>query len=98
MPKAKVNNIEIEYETFGDPSSKPLLLIMGLGAQMIRWDVELIEKLGELSPDAEVISIYSRYNGYEDEISLEDATLYISKYGIVYIIPNRLDYKNYVNR
>jgi pimeloyl-ACP methyl ester carboxylesterase len=45
MPKAKANNIEIEYETFGDPSSKPLLLVMGLGAQMIAWDDEFCEKL-----------------------------------------------------
>ena len=45
MPKAKVNNIEIEYEIFGDPSSKPLLLVMGLGAQMIRWDLEICELL-----------------------------------------------------
>ena len=41
MPKAKANNIELEYDTFGDPSSKPLLLVMGLGAQMIRWQEEL---------------------------------------------------------
>jgi len=41
MPKAKANNIEIEYETFGDPSSEPLLFVMGLGAQMIRWPEEL---------------------------------------------------------
>jgi len=47
MPKAKVSNIEIEYDTFGDPSSKPLLLIMGLGAQMINWDVEFCKKLVE---------------------------------------------------
>jgi pimeloyl-ACP methyl ester carboxylesterase len=47
MPKAKANNIEIEYDTFGDPSSKPLLLIMGLGAQMIRWEEEFCEKLVE---------------------------------------------------
>lgn len=47
MPKAKVNDIEIEYETFGDPSSRPLLLIMGLGAQMINWDEEFCEKLAE---------------------------------------------------
>ncbi len=47
MPKAKANNIEIEYDTFGDPSSKPLLLIMGLGAQMIRWEEEMCEKLVE---------------------------------------------------
>jgi len=43
MPKAKVNNIQIEYDTFGDPSSKPLLLVMGLGAQMILWLDELCE-------------------------------------------------------
>ncbi|MFX1388262.1 MAG: alpha/beta fold hydrolase [Promethearchaeota archaeon] len=47
MPQAKANNIEIEYETFGDPSSKPLLLIMGLGAQMINWDEELCKRLVE---------------------------------------------------
>ena len=47
MPKAKANNIEIEYETFGDPSSKPLLLIMGIGAQMIRWEKEFCEVLAE---------------------------------------------------
>lgn len=27
MPKANANNIQIEYDTFGDPSSKTLLLI-----------------------------------------------------------------------
>ena len=41
MPKAKANNIEIEYDTFGDPSAKPLLLVMGLGSQMISWDKRL---------------------------------------------------------
>jgi pimeloyl-ACP methyl ester carboxylesterase len=38
VPRAKANGIEIEYETFGDPDARPLLLIMGLGAQMISWD------------------------------------------------------------
>lgn len=45
MPKANVNDIQIEYETFGDPSSKPLLLVMGLGAQMILWLDEFCELL-----------------------------------------------------
>ena len=45
MSKAKANNIEIEYDTFGDSSSEPLLLIMGLGYQMIRWRVELCNQL-----------------------------------------------------
>ncbi|MFX1312441.1 MAG: alpha/beta fold hydrolase [Promethearchaeota archaeon] len=43
MPKAKVNDIEIEYETFGNSSDKPLLLVMGLGGQMISWDEEFIQ-------------------------------------------------------
>ncbi|MHA2035816.1 MAG: alpha/beta fold hydrolase [Promethearchaeota archaeon] len=45
MPKAEVKNIEIEYETFGDPSDKPLLLVNGLGSQMINWDEEFIQLL-----------------------------------------------------
>jgi len=35
---AKVGEVELVYDTFGNPSSPPMLLIMGLGAQMIRWD------------------------------------------------------------
>ena len=45
MPQAHVNNIEIEYETFGDPSSKPLLLVMGIEAQMIYWPEEMLKSL-----------------------------------------------------
>lgn len=40
MPRAKSNDLEFEYETFGDSDAQPLLLIMGLGAQMILWDEE----------------------------------------------------------
>src|SRR5215470_15862659 len=45
MPRAHTNGIEIEYEVFGKPSGQPLLLIMGLGAQMIVWDEEFCEQL-----------------------------------------------------
>ena len=45
MPKAEVNNIEIEYETIGDSISKPLLLIAGLGSQMLAWSDEMCESL-----------------------------------------------------
>jgi pimeloyl-ACP methyl ester carboxylesterase len=45
MPKTNVNNIEIEYETIGDPVSKPLLLIAGLGSQMLAWSDEMCEIL-----------------------------------------------------
>ncbi len=39
------NAIEIEYETFGDPAGPPVLLVMGLGAQMISWNDEFCELL-----------------------------------------------------
>ena len=45
MPKANVNNIEIEYEAIGDHNSKPLLLIAGLGSQMLAWSDEICESL-----------------------------------------------------
>ena len=34
------NGIQLCYETFGDPAKPPLVLIMGLAAQMIVWDDE----------------------------------------------------------
>lgn len=45
MPKAYANNITIEYETIGKPTSKPLLLIAGLGSQLLAWSDEFCEKL-----------------------------------------------------
>ena len=36
--KVKINGIEITYDTFGDPTAPPMLLIMGLSSQMIYWD------------------------------------------------------------
>jgi pimeloyl-ACP methyl ester carboxylesterase len=45
--RAAVNGIEIVYETIGDPSNPPLLLVMGLGTQLIHWDVELCELFAE---------------------------------------------------
>jgi pimeloyl-ACP methyl ester carboxylesterase len=45
--RATANGIEIAYETIGDPSNPPLLLVMGLGTQLIHWDVELCELFAE---------------------------------------------------
>ncbi|MEU7856564.1 alpha/beta hydrolase [Nonomuraea sp. NPDC049141] len=44
---AVANGIQIAYETFGSSDGRPLLLIMGLGAQLIHWDDELCELLAE---------------------------------------------------
>lgn len=45
MPRAAVNGIEIEYETFGPDDAPPVLLINGLGSQMTRWPALFCEKL-----------------------------------------------------
>lgn len=45
MPRARANGIEIEYETFGNPSDPPLILVMGLGAQLTTWDDEFCQQL-----------------------------------------------------
>lgn len=37
--------IDIAYETFGAPEGRPLLLVMGLGGQMIAWHPELCTAL-----------------------------------------------------
>lgn len=44
---AKANGIELCYEIFGAPDAEPLVLIMGLGAQMIHWDDEFCRDLAE---------------------------------------------------
>ena len=49
MAKVKANNIEIEYETFGGPSSNPLLLVNGRGSQMIRYNNNNINTNGNNS-------------------------------------------------
>lgn len=47
MAKATANGIELEYEVFGDDDGVPLLLIMGLGAQMVAWDPHFCEALAD---------------------------------------------------
>jgi len=37
MPGMRANGIEIEYESIGDSRDEPVILIMGLGSQMIGW-------------------------------------------------------------
>ncbi len=46
MPRAQSNGLELEYDVFGD-SGEPVVLIMGIGAQMIAWPEGLCEQLVE---------------------------------------------------
>lgn len=43
--RAPSNGIEIEYETFGDPADPTLLLVHGLGAQLVSWHVDFCQGL-----------------------------------------------------
>ena len=45
MPHIQANGISIAYETHGDPGNPPLLLVMGLGAQLTLWPIELVDAM-----------------------------------------------------
>lgn len=47
MPTVTANGISIEYDTFGDPGAPPVLLIMGLGAQMTLWEPEFCQAIAD---------------------------------------------------
>ena len=42
---ARANGINICYEIFGEASAEPLVLIMGLGGQMVLWDDAFCEQI-----------------------------------------------------
>jgi len=45
MPRANANGIELEYETFG--SGPPIVLVMGIGCQMIWWRTAFCQALAD---------------------------------------------------
>jgi pimeloyl-ACP methyl ester carboxylesterase len=45
MTAAPANGITIEYDVHGDDGAEPLLLVMGLGGQLIGWPLEFVERL-----------------------------------------------------
>jgi pimeloyl-ACP methyl ester carboxylesterase len=47
VPRAHANGIDIEYVTDGDPAERPMLLVMGLGAQLITWPQGFVDALCE---------------------------------------------------
>ena len=45
MPHITANGLELCYETHGNPEHETVLLVMGLGAQLIHWPIEFIDAL-----------------------------------------------------
>ena len=64
---ARANGIDICYEIFGDASAPPMLLIMGLGAQMVLWDDGFCEQLA--APGFRVIRFDNRDIGKSSKMS-----------------------------
>ena len=42
---AHVNGLSIAYQEFGDPENETILLVMGLGGQLIHWDDDIVWQL-----------------------------------------------------
>lgn len=79
MPKAKSNGIELEYDTLGDPDDPALLLIMGLGAQLIDWPQGFCEQL--VAAGFHVIRFDNRDAGLStslDELGVPDLAAILS--------------------
>jgi proline iminopeptidase len=45
MPRVTANGLQLEVETFGDPGHPAVLLIMGLGMQLVAWPTEFCRAL-----------------------------------------------------
>lgn len=65
MPQLTANGISLEYDTFGARASRPLLLVMGLGAQMIHWRDGFCEMLADR--DHFVIRFDNRDSGLSEK-------------------------------
>ncbi len=47
MPHIQANDIQIEYKTFGDKKNPALLLIIGLGGQLIYWQEAFCDQIAQ---------------------------------------------------
>src|SRR5258705_3660801 len=45
VPAIQANGVSLEYESFGNPSDPVILLVMGLGMQMVLWPDAFCEML-----------------------------------------------------
>ena len=45
MPSIQADKVSLQYESFGNPADPPIVLVMGLGMQLIMWPDWLCEML-----------------------------------------------------
>jgi pimeloyl-ACP methyl ester carboxylesterase len=75
---ASANGIEIAYEEFGRPDGEPLLLVAGLGMQLLAWDVDFCRLLTEQG--FRVIRFDNRDIGHSSKIWVEKTPRHIDLY------------------
>ena len=83
MAKAIFNDIQIEYETFGNSSSPSILLIMGLAGQLIHWQKEFCEKLS--TRGYHVIRYDNRDSGLSTKFNKVGLTEAMEKVGALFM-------------
>jgi pimeloyl-ACP methyl ester carboxylesterase len=70
MPAASANRITIEYDVHGD--GEPLLLVMGLGGQLVAWPLDFVERV--VDRGFKVIRFDNRDVGLSTKISAPPPT------------------------
>ena len=86
--RAQVGELELVYETIGDRGGRPLLLVMGLGMQLIHWDREFCELLAERG--FHVIRFDNRDTGLSTKIDARVPNVMALMAGMPRPVPYRL--------
>ncbi|HEX8951064.1 MAG TPA: alpha/beta hydrolase [Polyangia bacterium] len=73
---ARAGNVDIVWDSFGDPHARPLLLVMGLGLQMVAWDDAFCEALAArgfwvLRFDNRDVGLSTSFDAYGDPNPLQ---------------------------
>ena len=75
---SNLNNIDIWWETHGDYSNPPVLMIMGLNSNLKRWPTELIE--GLVNQGFYVITYDNRDTGKSTWVTKESTLIKLIKF------------------
>ena len=88
MAQLNANGLQIEYDTFGDKSADPLLLIMGLATQMTAWPTDFCNALADhghyvIRFDNRDIGLSTKFNGARTPSGLRYVMNHVFRTGIV---------------
>lgn len=98
MTQIDANGIHLEYETFGPASGEPLLLVMGLGAQLTLWAEPFCQQLVDkgfyvIRFDNRDVGLSSKFGhkGLPDLMKILEASLTGQKPEMVYELKDMAD-------